>query len=446
MTFFSIYSETIMRALEGMPDIKEGEYNMNNIRYADDTVLIADNEYELQDMLDTVVRESEKKGLSLNKKKTEVMVISKKNCTHACNIVMNGTVLKQVHKFNYLGSLITSDGRCINEIKRRMAQAKAYFQNMKSILTNTRLSLGVRKRVLHCYIEPILLYGCESWSMTKQTSTSIEAMEMWFLRRMLRLSWTETITNLEILSTASSTRKLMSNIKRRQAECLGHVMRKGKLEHLLTTGNIEGKRSRGRQRIKQIQDGIAAWLGRSTADMFVDARDRKKWKRDRLRLQQTRQLMMMMMILNSTELVQGLKCYRTDFVCRCYRSTYHCNNCFIINSIIGSMIYSNHPLCFSSHMMVDYLEFQMDVILPNALVLMHHWLRIHVDVDVEVLTAYRMVCINICVTTHYCINNAHLLTILQEISQNHLQNSSQSIEKYIASFSWYFWCSIYLHL
>ena len=113
--------------------------------------------------------------------------------------------------------------------------------------------------------------------MTKQTSTSIEVMEMWFLRRMLRVSWTEKRTNLEILNTASSTRKLISNIKRRQAEFLGHVMRKGKLEHLLTTGKIEGKRNRGHQRIK-IQDGTAAWLGRSTADMFVDARNRKQWK------------------------------------------------------------------------------------------------------------------------------------------------------------------------
>ena len=103
-----------MRALEGKPGIKVGGYNMNNIIYADDTVLIADNEKELQEMLDTVVRESENKGLSLKKKKTEVMVISKKNCRplrlHAIIIVMNGRVLKQVHKFNYLGSLITSDG------------------------------------------------------------------------------------------------------------------------------------------------------------------------------------------------------------------------------------------------------------------------------------------------------------------------------------------------
>ena len=158
-----------------------------------------------------------------------------------------------------------------------MAQAKASFKNITSILTNTRLSLGVRKRVLQCYIEPILLYGCESWSMTKQTVTSIEAMAMWFLIRMLRVSWTEKRTNLEIINTASSKRKLMSNVKRRQAKFLGHVMRKRKLEHLLTTGKIEGKRSRGRQ-IIQIQDGIATWLGRSTAEMFVDARDHEKWK------------------------------------------------------------------------------------------------------------------------------------------------------------------------
>ena len=91
-----------MRALKGMPGIQVGGYNMNNIRYADDTVLIVRNENELQEMLDTVVRESEKKGLSLNKTKTEVMVISQKNCTPVCTIVMNWTVLKQVNKFNYL--------------------------------------------------------------------------------------------------------------------------------------------------------------------------------------------------------------------------------------------------------------------------------------------------------------------------------------------------------
>ena len=133
-----------------------------------------------------------------------------------------------------------------------------------------------------CYIEPILLYGCEPWSMTKQTSTSIEAMEMWFLRRMLRVSWTEKRTNLEILNTASSTRKLLDNIKRRQAEFLGHVMRKGKLEHVLTTGKIRRKK-------KQRSSGK-----KHCGDVCGCKRSQKVESHDRLRLQQTRQLMMMM--------------------------------------------------------------------------------------------------------------------------------------------------------
>ena len=120
---------------------------------------------------------------------------------------------------------------------------------------------------------------------------------MWFLRRMLRVSWTEKRTNLEILNTASSTRKLMSNIKRRPAEFLGHVMRKGKLEHLLTTGKIEGKRSRGHQRIK-IQDSISSLAGKKhCGDVCGCKRSQKVEGHDRLRLQQTQQLMMMMMIL-----------------------------------------------------------------------------------------------------------------------------------------------------
>ena len=133
--------------------------------------------------------------------------------------------------------------------------------------------------------------------MTKQTSTSIEAMKMWFLRRMLRVSWTENRTNLEILNTASSTRKLMSNIKRRQAELLGHVMRKGKLEHLLTTGKIEGKRSRGRQRIKKNSRRCSSLSGKKhCGDVCGCKRSQKVEGHGRLRLQQTRQLMMMMMM------------------------------------------------------------------------------------------------------------------------------------------------------
>ena len=289
---FPIYSEIIMRALEGMPGIKVGGYNMNNIIYADDTVLIADNENELQEMLDTVARESEKKCLSLNKKKTEVMVISKKNCTPTCNIVMNGTVLKQVHKFNHLGSLITSDGRCINEIKRRMAQAKTSFQNMKSILTNKRLSLGVRNRVMQCYIEPILLYGCESWSMTKQTLSSIEAMGMWFLRRMLRVG-----------SIVDRKENQFRNCKYSKQYKTAYEQRQEKTNIISTPCGEKGKarafvdnrkdRRKKKQRSSKNKNArrYSSLAGKKhCGDVCGCKRSRKVEGHDRLRLQQTRQL------------------------------------------------------------------------------------------------------------------------------------------------------------
>ena len=136
------------------------------------------------------------------------------------------------------------------------------------------------------YIEPILLYGCESCSMTKQTLKSIEAMEMWFLRRMPRVSWTEKRTNFEILNTASSTRKLMSNIKRRQAEFLGHVMRKGKLDKRKNRRKTKQRSSKNKNTRR-----YSSLAGKKhCGDVCGCKRSRKVEVHDRLRLQQTRQL------------------------------------------------------------------------------------------------------------------------------------------------------------
>ncbi|GFS11155.1 endonuclease-reverse transcriptase [Elysia marginata] len=100
-----------MQNLENCPGIKVGGYNVNNIRYADDTVLIAENKDDLQELLNIVEEESRKKGLELNSKKTEVMVISRKQEPPKCDIFINDAKLKQQDKFKYLGTIITSDGR-----------------------------------------------------------------------------------------------------------------------------------------------------------------------------------------------------------------------------------------------------------------------------------------------------------------------------------------------
>ena len=178
-------------------------------------MLIAENEKDLQILLDIVVKESHKKGLELNCKKTEVMVVSRKADTLKCNIFINGTPLKQCESFKYLGSLISSDGRNSKELSSRIGQAKMCFQKMKSILSNTQLSIDTRKRTLQCYIEPILMYGCEAWTINKQIEKKLEAVEMWFLRRILRIPWTARKTNQEVLKEAVTERSLINRIRKR---------------------------------------------------------------------------------------------------------------------------------------------------------------------------------------------------------------------------------------
>ncbi|GFO15137.1 RNA-directed DNA polymerase from mobile element jockey [Plakobranchus ocellatus] len=145
---------------------------------------------------------------------------------------------------------------------------------MKTILTNKHISIETRKRALQCYIEPVLMYGCEAWTISKQIQDKLEATEMWFLRGMLRIPWTAKKTNERILNETNKRRLLVRTIRKRQATFLGHMMRREKLEHLVTTGKLEGKRSRERQREK-ITDRLATWLGPGkVTDTLIAVKDR----------------------------------------------------------------------------------------------------------------------------------------------------------------------------
>ena len=100
------------------------------------------------------------------------MVISRKEEPPLINITINGIKLKQRDHFKYLGALISSDGRNNTEISARIAQAKMTFQKMKTVLTNSQISIHTRKRILECYIEPILMYGCFFQTSTEKTRGS----------------------------------------------------------------------------------------------------------------------------------------------------------------------------------------------------------------------------------------------------------------------------------
>ena len=109
------------------------------------------------------------------------MVISKKKEAPTCNLKVKDKIIKQVSAFNYLGSTVTEDSRCVSEVKRRITLAKSAFSKLENILRNRTLGMETRLRVLHCYIHPVLLYGSEAWTITSHLRKRLESCEMWFL-------------------------------------------------------------------------------------------------------------------------------------------------------------------------------------------------------------------------------------------------------------------------
>ena len=154
-----------MRELDDMDGFKIGGTVVNNFRYADDTVIIAESEEQLQRLIKVVVTKSEEKGLYLNSAKSFTMLFSKASQIPTCNINVHGKILEQVHSFVYLGSQFTSDARC-EEIRRRIGIAKSAFTSMSKVLTSRDIHMTVRIKLLGCYGWSTLLYGCETWTIS----------------------------------------------------------------------------------------------------------------------------------------------------------------------------------------------------------------------------------------------------------------------------------------
>ena len=276
---FNIYSEVIMRDLMELEGIKVGGRNVNNIRYADDTVLLADSAEKLESLVGELVRASDRHGLKLNTAKTKVMVVTKGSDQVRINVRVGEEALEQVEKYKYLGSLVTQDGRCVEDIKTRIAIAKNAFTKIKAMVTNRAISINLRKRFIKAYVWSTLTYGCEAWTMNKEMEKRIEAAEMWCYRRMMKISWTERVSNEQVLNRAGAKREIMRAIRRRQLRFLGHVMRRQQMESNCMTGRLDGRRGRGRPRMKLL-DSLAKAVGGGTrpVELLQMTRRRDDWR------------------------------------------------------------------------------------------------------------------------------------------------------------------------
>ena len=273
---FNLYTELIFRDFKELRGICIGGRNVNNLRYADDTALLADNSQHLQNLMNAAKEGSEVKGLSMNVRKTKTMVVSKsENAT--TNIFVENEILEQLDTFKYLGQLITPDAKNEKEIRARIAMAKGRFEKMYKLFESKQLSLKLKLRMINCYIYSILLYGCETWTLTKVLCDRLEACEMYFLRRMGKISWQQKVTNEQVLKKFGTKRKLLDTIKSRKMSFFGHIKRHNTIIKDILEGKVEGRRGRGRPRAAW-PDNIRTWADCSLAECTRRARDRGLWR------------------------------------------------------------------------------------------------------------------------------------------------------------------------
>ena len=156
---------------EAQAGIKLSGRNINNLRYADDTTRMAESEEELKSLLKKVKEESEKVGLKLNIQKMKIMASGP-----ITSWQIDG---ETVADFIFLGSKITADGNCSHDIKRRLLLGRKVMSNLDSIFKSRDITLPTKVRLVKTMVFPVVMYGCESWTVKKAERQRIDAFELW---------------------------------------------------------------------------------------------------------------------------------------------------------------------------------------------------------------------------------------------------------------------------
>ena len=211
---------------------------MNNLRYADDTTLMAESEEELKSLMMKVKEESEKVGLKFNIQKMKIMASGP-----ITSWQIDGGTVETASDFIFLGSKIPVDGDCSHEIKRHLLLGRKVMTNLDSIFKSRDITLPTNVHLVKAMVFPVIIYGCENWTVKKAERRRIDAFELWCWRRLLRVPWTARRSNQSILKQISPGCSLEGLMLELKLQYFGHLMRRvDSLEKTLMLGGIWGRR------------------------------------------------------------------------------------------------------------------------------------------------------------------------------------------------------------
>ena len=219
---FNLYAEYIILNAglhEEQAGIKTTGKNINNLRYADDTTLMAESEEELKSLLIKVKEESEKADLKLNIQKTKIVASGP-----ITSWQIGGKTLETVIDFIFLGSKITADDDCNHEIMRLLLLGREAMTSLDSIHIKTQRHYFGKVCLVKAMVFPVVMCGCKSWTIKKAECQRIDAFELWCWRRLLRVPWTAWRSTQSILKEISPEYSLEGLILKLKLQYLGHLM------------------------------------------------------------------------------------------------------------------------------------------------------------------------------------------------------------------------------
>ena len=231
---------------EAQAGIKTARRNINNLRYANDTTLTAESEEELKSLLTKVKQESEKVGLKLNIQKTKIMAY-----VPIPSWEIDEETVETVADFIFLCSKITADGDCSDQIKICLLLGRKAMTNLDSIFKSRDITLPTKVHLVKAMVFPVVMYGCESWTVKKAEHRRIDAFELWCLRRLLRVPWTAKISNQSILKEISPGCSLEGMMLKLKLQYFGEVLTHWK--------NSDAVRDWGQEEKGTTENEMAGW-------------------------------------------------------------------------------------------------------------------------------------------------------------------------------------------